>query len=148
MRIETIAQKLGRDFAAIARRRSLCEEDADDFGGVVAAEYERARDAVSAHEAERIGRRRFGPKRVLLRWARMHGFRVRVIGAVGRLQPERWSDTMAVNVSVGYNAEADEWFVTFARESNVGNPKHILGVGLATRAEAVRFAGALLAVLS
>ncbi len=148
MRIETIAQKLGRDFAAIARRRSLCEEDGDDFGGVVAAEYERARDAVSAHEAERIGRRRFGPKRVLLRWARMHGFRVSIIGAVGRLQPERWSETMAVNVSLGYNAEDDGWFVTFARESNVGNPKHILGVGLATRSEAVRFAGALLAVLS
>ena len=148
MRVETITQKLGRDFAAVARRRSLCEDSGNDFGDDGRAEYEQARDAVTAHEAERIGRRRFGPKRVLLRWARMHGFRVSVIGAVGRIQPERWGEPMPVIVTLGHNDEDGGWFVTFAREPLIGSPKHVLGVGLDSRAEAVRFAGALLAVLS
>lgn len=147
MRIETIAQKLGRDFAAIARRRSFCEDNGIDFGDDGRAEYERAGDTVTAHEAERIGRRRFGPRLILARWARLHGFRVNILGAVSRLQADWRSEPAALLVALGANDDGG-YFVTFAREPLVGKPRHILGVALDTRAEAVRFAGALLSVLS
>lgn len=147
MPVETITQKLGRDFAAIARRRSLCEYNGIDFGDDGRAEYERALAAVTAHNAGRIGRRRFGPRLILARWARLHGFRVNIIGAVSRLQTDWRSEPAAILVALGANDDGG-YFVTFAREPTVGKPRHILGVALATRPEAVRFAGALLAVLS
>ena len=106
-----------------------------------------AQDAVTAHDAERIGRRRFSPERVFRRWARLHGFHVDIIDDVGRLQAERWGGQATILVAIEPGDE-DGCSVAFARDGRVGQPLHVVEVDLASRAEAVRFVGALLAVLS
>ena len=145
MRVETIAQKLGRDFAAVARRRSLCEDSGNDFGDDGRAEYERAGDAVMAHDAARKSRYRFGRLRVLDRWARMRGFRPQFVGGV--CAPLQAGGTGAIVVEFGRN-DYDKWYTVFAREISGTTNKHIFGAVLATREEAVRFVAAALGVLS
>lgn len=152
MRVETITARLRREYEACLRRRKSCEDNGLHYSRANREELERAETVLNAHEIARAKRRRFGPKRVLARWARMRGFRAHIIGSVGQLHIDRGDDEFPVPilVALGYGGEAHGfgYFVTFAREPLVGKPKHILGVTLDSRTEAVRFAGALLAVLS
>lgn len=152
MPVEKHTARLRREYEACLRRRKSCEDNGLHHSRENREELERAVNAYNAHEIARAKRRRFGPKRVLARWARMHGFRARIIGSVGPLCINRGEEEFPVPilVALGYGGEAHGfgYFVTFAREPLTGGPKHIVGVTLATRTEAVRFAGALLAVLS
>ena len=134
-----------------ARLRREYEAIAATFGGTLRDDYRRAQDAYNAHEIARAKRRRFGRTLVIQRWARLRGFTVEVVSGV--IAPLRIDYTpgevpLPILVALGYNPDDGVWFVTFAREPLVGKPKHIVGVTLATRPEAVRFAGALFSVLS
>jgi hypothetical protein len=134
-----------------ARLRREYAEIGATFGGTLRDDYRRAQDAYNAHEVARAKRRRFSRTLVLQRWARLRGFTVEVVSRViAPLRIDRGPNEVPcpIIVALGYNPDNGVWFVTFAREPLVGGPKHIVGVTLATRAEAVRFAGALLAVLS
>ena len=141
MPVEKHAARLRREYEA------LCT----DFGADRADARKLAANTYNAHEVTRAKRRRFGRTVVFQRWARMRGFDARLISVViAPLRIDRGPNEVPcpILVALGYNPDDCVWFVTFAREPLTGGPKHIVGVTLATRAEAVRFAGALLSVLS
>ena len=143
MPVEKHTARLRREYEAIRHLRTDLGATWDD--------YKRAQDAYNAHEIARAKRRRFGRSLVLRRWARLRGFNVEVVsGVIAPLRIDRGPNEVPcpILVAIGYNPDDCVWFVTFAREPLTGGQKHIVGVTLGSRPEAVRFAGALLAVLS
>lgn len=150
MPVEKHTARLRREYESLCERRKWCEDNGLDFGDDNREATKRAVSAYNAHQIARAKRRRFGRSLVFKRWARLRGFNVEVVSGVIaplRIDYNPGETPLPILVAVGPHIDGG-WFATFAREPIIGKSKHIVGVVLATREEAVRFVAAALGVLS
>jgi hypothetical protein len=150
MPVEKHTARLRREYESLCERRKWCEDNGLDFGDDNREARRTAGDAMNAHEVRRAQRRRFGRSLVFKRWARLRGFNVEVVsGVIAPLHIDYnpGETPLPIVVTMGHHIEGG-FFASFAREPLIGKPKHIVGVVVATREEAVRFVAAALGVLS
>ena len=144
MPVEKHTARLRREYAELCERRKWSEE------AETPEELRRAEDALCVQEVRRAQRRRLGRSLVFKRWARLRGFNVGLVSGVIaplRVDYNPGETPLPLLVTVGPHIDGG-WFASFAREPLIGKSKHIVGVVVATREEAVRFVAAALGVLS